>query len=157
MLVAALDQARAIGKGGTLPWRLPDDLKRFKRLTLGKPVVMGRKTFESIGRALPERRNIVLTRDPSFAAANVEVVYSLEAALEHLTGEVCIIGGGEVYALALPTAARLELTLVDTVVEGADAFFPAWNQTDWLETRREHHTPDERHAFAFDFVTLERR
>ena len=153
-LIAALDETRAIGRGGQLPWRLPDDLKRFKALTLGKTVLMGRKTFDSIGRPLPQRRNLVLTRDSSFAAAGVEVVRDLQGALED---DLMVIGGGEVYALALPLATTLELTLVQTVIADADAFFPAWDSADWLEVRREHHAADERHMYAFDFVTLSRR
>jgi dihydrofolate reductase len=153
-LIAALDETRAIGRAGQLPWRLPDDLKRFKALTLGKTVLMGRKTFESIGRPLPQRRNIVLTRDSSFAADSFEVVRDLQDALED---DLFVIGGGEVYALALPLATHLELTMVQTVVADADAFFPAWDGANWLEKRREHHAADERHMYAFDFVTLERR
>jgi dihydrofolate reductase len=136
---------------------LPEDLQRFKRLTMGKPMVMGRKTYTSIGRPLPGRRNIVLTRDQSFTAPGIEVVHSLEDALEGLDGEVSVIGGGEIFALTLPMATRLELTLVNTVVEAADAFFPEWNESDWLEVNRVHHPADDRHAFSFDFVTLERR
>ena len=152
-LIAALDEARAIGRGGELPWRLPDDLKRFKALTLGKTVLMGRKTFESIGRPLPQRRNLVLTRDSSFAATGVEVVHNLQDALED---DLVVIGGGEIYALTLPIATTLELTLVQTVIPDADAFFPAWDSAAFLEVRREHHAADERHAHAFDFVTLKR-
>ena len=153
-MIAALDETRAIGRAGQLPWRLPDDLKRFKALTLGKTVLMGRKTYASIGRPLPQRRNIVLTRDSSFAATGVEVVHDLRDALED---DLFILGGGEIYALALPLATTLELTLVQTVIPDADAFFPAWNGTDWLEVQRGHHAADERHAYAFDFVTLKRR
>ena len=153
-MIAAIDEARAIGRGGELPWRLPDDLKRFKALTLGKTVLMGRKTFDSIGRPLPQRRNIVLTRDSSFAASGVEVVHDLQDALED---DLMVIGGGEIYALALPIATTLELTMVRTVIPDADAFFLAWDGADWLEVRREHHAADERHAQAFDFVTLKRR
>ena len=153
-MIAAIDEARAIGRAGELPWRLPDDLKHFKALTLEKTVLMGRKTFESIGRPLPQRRNIVLTRDSSFAADGVEVVHDLQDALED---DLFVIGGGEIYALALPLATTLELTLVQTVIPDADAFFPAWDGADWLEVRREHHGKDERHAQAFDFVTLKRR
>ena len=152
-LIAALNEARAIGRSGELPWRLPDDLKRFKALTLGKTVLMGRKTFESIGRPLPQRRNLVLTRDSSFAATGVEVAHNLQDALED---DLFIIGGGEIYALTLPIATTLELTLVQTVIPDADAFFPAWNSAAFLEVRREHHAADERHAHAFDFVTLKR-
>ena len=153
-LIAAIDEARAIGRAGQLPWRLPDDLKRFKALTLGKTVLMGRKTYASIGRPLPQRRNLVLTRDSSFAATGVEVVHDLQDALED---DLFVIGGGEIYGLALPIAMTLELTLVQTVIPDADAFFPAWNSADWLEVRREHHATNERHEYAFDFVTLERR
>ena len=153
-MVAALDETRAIGRGGELPWRLPDDLKRFKALTRDHAVLMGRKTYASIGRPLPQRRNLVLTRDSSFAASGVEVVHDLQDAL---TDDLMVIGGGEIYALALPLARTLELTLVQTVIPDADAFFPAWDSADWQEVRREHHGIDERHAYTFDFVTLERR
>lgn len=153
-MIAAIDEARAIGQAGQLPWRLPDDLKHFKALTLGKTVLMGRKTYASIGRPLPQRRNLVLTRDSSFATSGVEVVRDLHNVLED---DLFVIGGGEIYALALPLATTLELTMVRTVIPDADAFFPTWNGADWLEVRREHHGKDERHAHAFDFVTLERR
>ena len=156
-LIAAMDRARAIGRGNAMPWHLPDDFKRFRALTTGKAVVMGRKTFESIGKPLPKRRNIVISRDPRYRAEGTEVAHSLEAALEALEGEVMIAGGGEIYALALPVAQRMHLTFVDTLVPEADAFFPAWPENQWLETAREHHGADDRHAFAFDFVDFERR
>ena len=160
-LIAAMDRARAIGRGNQMPWHLSDDLRRFKALTLGKPIVMGRKTFESIGRPLPKRRNIVLTRDQHFHADGIEVIHSLEAGLYELKltgleGEVMITGGGEVYSLALPLAHKMHLTFVDTLVEAADAFFPEWNPGEWCETFRESHAIDERHAFEFSFVDLER-
>jgi dihydrofolate reductase len=155
-MVLAMDKNRAIGKNGQLPWRLLDDLKHFKARTLGKPVIMGRKTFDSIGRPLPERRNIVLTRDASFTAPGIEVAHSLEQALQGLEGHVAVIGGGEICALAMPLAQRLELTLVNTIVEDADAFFPEWNPSDWREVARVHHPKDEKHALDFDFVDLER-
>jgi dihydrofolate reductase len=155
-MVIAMDRHRAIGKNGQLPWRLPDDLKHFKARTLGKPVIMGRKTFDSIGRPLPERRNIVLTRDPNFSAPGIEIVHSLEQALNGLEGQVAVIGGGELCALAMPLAHRLELTLVNTVVENADAFFPEWNPSEWREVTRVHHSKDEKHALDFDFVDFER-
>jgi dihydrofolate reductase len=155
-MVIAMDHHRAIGKDGQLPWRLPDDLKHFKARTIGKPVIMGRKTFDGIGRPLPERRNIVLTRDSSFTAPGVEVVHSLEQALTGLEGQVAVIGGGELCALAMPLAHRLELTLVNTVVEDADAFFPEWNPVEWREIARVHHPKDEKHALDFDFVDFER-
>jgi dihydrofolate reductase len=153
-LIAALDRHRAIGKGNALPWHLPADLKRFKSLTLGKPVLMGRKTAESIGRALPGRRNLVLTRSGRVPFGGMEAVASLEDALS-LADEVCVIGGGEVYAACLPRATRLCLTHVDTVVEGADAFFPAFDPDAWRVVSREAHPADDRHAFAFEFVDYE--
>lgn len=153
--VVAMDKNRAIGRAGALPWHLPDDLKRFRALTLGKTVLMGRKTYQSIGRPLPKRRNVVLTRDPAFAAEGVEVVHTLEDALK-LDDELMVIGGGEIYTLFLPLATHLHLTLVETVIPDADAFFPPWNQAGWRETYREHHPTDERHPFAFTYVDLER-
>ncbi|MDT7919086.1 MAG: dihydrofolate reductase [Meiothermus sp.] len=154
-LVVAMDKNRAIGRAGALPWHLPDDLKHFKALTLGKTVLMGRKTFQSIGRPLPKRRNVVLTKDPSFGAEGVEVVHSLDDALL-LDEEIMVIGGGEVYALFLPLATHLHLTLVDTAIPDADTFFPEWSPAQWRETHREFHPADERHLFAFSFVDLER-
>jgi dihydrofolate reductase len=155
VLVAAMDKNRAIGRGGALPWHLPDDLKRFKRLTLGKTVLMGRKTFQSIGRPLPGRRNLILTRDVSFRPEGVELVHSVEDALK-LDSEIMVIGGGEVYALTLPIATQMHLTLVDAVIWDADAFFPDWSSLEWRETLREFHPADPRHAFAFSYVDLER-
>ena len=153
-LIAAIDRQRAIGKGNALPWHLPADLKRFKALTLGKPVLMGRKTAESIGRALPGRRNLVLTRSGRVPFDGMEAVASLDEALSG-ADEVCVIGGGEVYALCLPRATRLHLTHVDTVVDGADAFFPAFDANAWRAVAREAHPADDRHAFAFEFVDYE--
>lgn len=160
VLIAALDRNRAIGRGNALPWHLPDDLKRFKALTLGKPVLMGRKTAESLGRALPKRRNLVLTRSGRVPFDGMEAVASIEAALRIAepdgAGELCVIGGGEVYALALPMATRMRLTHVETAIEGCDAFFPAFDPVAWRESARSHHAADETHAFAFDFVDYER-
>lgn len=158
VLIAAMDRHRAIGRGNALPWHLPDDLRRFKALTLGRPILMGRKTAESLGRALPKRRNLVLTRGGAVPFGGMEVVPSLAHALacarEDGAAELCVIGGGEIYALALPHAARMHLTLVDTVVEDADAFFPAFDMTEWREVAREAHAADVRHAYRFDFVDL---
>jgi len=154
-LVAAMDKNRAIGRAGALPWHLPDDLKRFRALTLGKTVLMGRKTYQSIGRPLPKRRNAVLTREATFAAEGLEVVHTLEDALK-LADELMVIGGGEVYALFLPLATHLHLTLVDTAIPDADTFFPEWNPAQWRETYREFHPADKHHLFSFNFVDLER-
>ena len=158
-LIAALDRNHAIGRGNALPWHLPDDLKRFKALTLGKPVLMGRKTAQSLGRALPKRTNLVLTRGVEAPCAGMQVVASLEAALALAAGEsdeLCVIGGGEVYALALPLATHLHLTHVDTAVAGADALFPRFEARHWREIVRVHHPADASHPFAFDFVDYER-
>ncbi len=155
VLIAALDRNRAIGRGNALPWHLPDDLKRFKALTLGKPVLMGRKTAESLGRALPKRRNLVLTRSGRVPFAGMEAVASIDDALRIAesdgASELCIIGGGEVYALALPLATRMHLTHVDTAIDEGDAFFPAFDPAAWREFARSHHAADDTHAFAFDF------
>lgn len=160
VLIAALDRDHAIGKGNALPWHLPADLKRFKALTLGKPVLMGRKTAESLGRALPGRRNLVLTRSGRVPFDGMESVASIDQASriasEDAADELCVIGGGEVFAMTLPSATRMHLTWVDTVVEGADAFFPRFDRDAWMETAREARAADARHAFAFDFVDYRR-
>ena len=159
-LVAALDRQRGIGRGNDLPWRLPDDLKRFKALTLGKQVLMGRKTAESLGRALPGRANLVLTRGGRVPFEGMQAVASLDAAvgaaLAQGAGELCVIGGGEVYALALPRADVLHLTEVDAVVADADTFFPAWDRAQWREVERQARAADDRHAHAFEFVEYRR-
>jgi len=154
-LIAALDRNFAIGKGNALPWHLPDDLKRFKALTLGKPVLMGRKTAESLGRALPKRRNLVLTRSGRVPFDGMQAVASLDdaIAIARLDGEeICVIGGGELYALALPRSTRMHLTHVDAAVEAADAFFPRFDADAWQVVSRESHPADAAHAFAFEFA-----
>ena len=153
-LIAALDRRRAIGKDNALPWHLPDDLRRFKALTLGKPVLMGRRTAESLGRALPGRRNLVLTRGGRVPFDGMQAVPSLAAALDAAreAAELCVIGGGEVFAATLPLASRLHLTWVDTVVDGADAFFPAVDTGAWRAVERIAHPADAKHACAFEFV-----
>lgn len=157
-LVAALDRARGIGRGNELPWRLPGDLQRFKALTLGKPLLMGRRTAESLGRALPGRRNLVLTRSNQVPFAGMEAVASLDEALALAGGaDLMVIGGGEVYALALPRASHLHLTHVDTVVADADAFFPAFDPAQFEVLSREPRPADARHAVAFEFVDYRRR
>jgi dihydrofolate reductase len=156
VLLAALDRNLAIGRGGAMPWHLPDDLKRFKSRTLGKPVLMGRKTALAIGRALPDRPNLVMTRANEAPYLGQRVVHSLDQALEFARGtKLVVIGGGEVYALALPRATQLWLTWVDTATPDADTFFPVFDPKLWRETAREHHAADAKHAFAFDFVDYE--
>lgn len=157
-LIAALDCNYAIGRDRTMPWHLPGDLQRFKRLTLGKPVLMGRRTALAIGGLLPGRRNLVLTHSGSAPFAGQEVVASLDVAIAAASesDELCVIGGGEVYALALPYATRMHLTLVGAEVKGADAFFPAFDQAAWREIAREHHAADARHKYTYDFVDYEK-
>jgi dihydrofolate reductase len=156
-LIAALDRDFAIGRDGAMPWHLPDDLRRFKALTLGKPVLMGRKTALAIGRALPGRRNLVLTRGMHVPFEGQCVVQSVDEAIA-LAGDddLAVIGGGEVYALAMPRANVLNLTWVDTVVAGADAFFPRFDPREWIETARVDRAADARHPFAMSFVDYRR-
>lgn len=170
-LVAALDRDFAIGRGNALPWSLPDDLKRFKALTLGHPILMGRKTAESLGRALPGRRNLVLTRRGRVPFEGMEALGSIEEALAAIAAPrdagaspndggvrtLMVIGGGDVYAQALPLASRLYLTWVDTRVEGADAWFPRFDPAAWTMTDSESHAADARHAAAFRFADYVRR
>ena len=157
-LIAALDRNHAIGRDGAMPWYLPDDLKRFKALTLGKTVLMGRKTALAIGRALPGRVNLVLTRGDRAPFDEQRVVHSLDEAIAIAkeAGELAVIGGGEVYALALPRATDLHLTWIDTQAENADAHFPHFDPREWIETAREHHAVDAKHEFAMDFVDYRR-
>ncbi|MDA3914403.1 dihydrofolate reductase [Oleiagrimonas sp.] len=152
-LIAALDNDTVIGKNGQMPWHLPDDLKRFKELTIGKHVLMGYNTAISIGRALPERTNLVLSRRHTAPFPGQETVRSIPEAqvLAGGTG-LMVIGGGEVYRETLPFALRMYLTWVDTQVEGGDVYFPHINYRDWSESARVHHRKDEKHAYAFDMV-----
>ena len=156
-IIVAADERGGIGLGGDLPWRLPEDLKRFKSLTLGKPIVMGRKTWQSIGRPLPGRRNIVVTRQQAFEAPGCTVVASLGEALR-VAGEVpevCVIGGAGVYREALALAQTIHLTRVHAVV-AADTFFPELDSREWLETAREKHLADARHSSDYSFITMQR-
>ncbi|MGH8271353.1 MAG: type 3 dihydrofolate reductase [Gammaproteobacteria bacterium] len=157
-LVAAVAENGVIGRGGVMPWHLPADLAHFKRITMGKPIVMGRRTFEAIGRALPGRRNIVVTRAAEFSAPGVERAASPEEALA-LAGdaaEVMVIGGAELYRAALPLARRIYLTRVHAEVAG-DTFFPELDDREWRELAREKRAADEKNACALTFLTLERK
>ncbi len=149
-LVAAVTRDGGIGRAGALLVRVPDDLPRFKRLTMGAPIIMGRKTWDSIGRALPGRRNIVVTRDAAFRAAGAETATSFDAALALAadTQRVFVIGGAEIYALALPRADTLELTEIDAEFP-ADTFFPPWDRQRYEETRREPRETAEGMHYAF--------
>ena len=152
-LVAALDRNRAIGRGNALPWSLPDDLKQFKTLTYGKPLLMGRKTAESLGRALPGRLNLVLSRSASAPFAGMQRVADLDSALS-VAGDaeaLMVIGGGQIYRTLLPQAAVLHLTWVDAEVEAADTWFPAFADSEWTVVERREHAADSRHPFAFEY------
>jgi dihydrofolate reductase len=157
-LVVATDQRGAIGRAGGLPWHLPDDLRRFKALTLGKPVVMGRKTWDSIGRPLPGRHNLVITRQAGLDLPGATVVASLEQALAAAgdAAEVCVIGGAEIFGQALPQVDVVHLTRVHATV-AADTYLPPLDAAAWDEVAREEHAADERHAHAFSFIELRRR
>ena len=157
VLIAAMDRRRGIGRGNALPWHLPEDLRRFKALTVGQTVLMGRKTAQSLGRALPKRENLVLSRHGRVPFEGMHAVASLQEAVERCAGQpLFVIGGGEIYAIALPLATRMHLTLVDTEVEDADAFFPDYAAEAWEVTGREAHAADARHAFGFEFVEMQR-
>jgi dihydrofolate reductase len=156
-LIVAMDRGRLIGRDGDLPWRLPNDLKYFKAQTVGKTVLMGRRTWASLGRPLPQRDNWVLTRDRAFRAEGARVFHRLDDALAvHGAGELMVIGGAELYRQVLPLADRLYLTEVDAELDG-DTRFPAFDRSQWCEIAAESHRADERHAWPYRFVTLERR
>ena len=156
-LVAAMAHNRAIGLEGSMPWHLPRELRHFKETTLGKPIVMGRKTWESIGRVLPGRQNIVVSRNPDYRAAGCDVVKSLQGAVEAAHGdEVMIIGGGQLYAEALPHADSMVLTLVDCEPE-ADTWFPEWDSQDWKELSSRNEQADEGNLYAYRVLDLRRR
>lgn len=164
VLVVAAARNGVIGSDGAMPWRLSTDLKRFKALTLGKPIIMGRKTFQSIGKALPGRRNIVITRDAGFSAPDVEAVASVEAALSlgrnhalaHDVDEVCVIGGGEIYRQALPIADRVYLTRVDCEPDG-DTYFPQMDDNIWVVEEESAHAAGANDDVATRFVIYRRK
>ena len=157
-IVVAASTNNVIGNHGQLPWRLPADLRHFKAITMGKPIVMGRLTWESIGRALPGRQNIVMSRQADAGAPGCDVVGSPAAALRAAEGadEVMIIGGGRIYEMFLPQTRRLYLTRVQAVVDG-DTFFPALCDTDWRLVSCEAHAADEANEYGFEFMVYERR
>lgn len=157
-LIVAMAENRVIGRGNQMPWHLPADLRHFKSVTLGKPVIMGRKTFESIGRPLPGRRNVVISRNLDWCAEGVESVSSLDAALALVqdADEVMIIGGGQLYREALPLAQRLYLTHIKLSVTDADTWFPDYSQYQWQLRAEELHEPDEKNPYPYRFETLER-
>jgi len=156
-LIAAMDEERLIGAHNSLPWRLPADMQWFRKQTIGKPIVMGRNTFASIGKPLPGRQNIVLSRNRALHLEGCSIIHSLDELKKVADGadEVMIIGGGEIYALALPLADRLYLTTINSTFEG-DAWFPEHCEQDWREVFREAHTSDEANAWGYTFRILER-
>ncbi len=156
-LIAAMGENRVIGKDNALPWKLPADMKRFREVTMGKPVIMGRKTFESIGRALPKRTNIIITRDTNFQAQDCVIVHSLQEALEAAGNapEAIVIGGGMIFEQFLPYANRMYLTIIHKDFEGA-SLFPKYEKEEWHERERHDFKPDEKNAYAYTFLTLER-
>jgi dihydrofolate reductase len=157
-LIVAMAQNGVIGRDNALPWRLPEDLRRFKAFTLGKTLLMGRKTFESIGRPLPGRVNLVLTRDSGWQADGVVVVHSVEEALAQTArgSELVAIGGAEIYRLVLPFARRIYLTHVHADVPG-DTYFPEFDPMQWADVECQPYPADDQHAYPMTFVTLERR
>ena len=156
-LITAVSANGVIGRSGELPWHLSDDLKRFKQLTLGKPIIMGRKTHESIGRALPGRQNIVLTSQSEFFADDCDVVSSVDAAMDAAgdADEIIVIGGGEIYVLFLPLAERIYMTRVHVDIDG-DARFPQFDASQWQETSHSDHSAGELNDYAFTISVLER-
>ena len=157
-LIVAVADSGVIGRDNTLPWHLPEDLKRFKRLTMGKPMVMGRRTFESIGKPLPGRLNIVVTRDTNYRREGVTAVHDVDGALRAAgdAPEVMVIGGAELFRALLPRAGRIHLTRVHGNIEG-DVMWPALDERDWAVVERETHAADERHAYAMTFEVWEKR
>lgn len=155
--IVALSENRAIGIDNKLPWHLPADLRHFKEVTLGKPIIMGRKTYESIGRPLPGRKNIIVTRDKTFSAAGCDIVHSLSDAIQAASDaeEIFIIGGAQLFAEAMPLVQRLYLTVIHENFKG-DTFFPSLNNNEWHETHHEDHEPDEKNIYRYSFITMQR-
>jgi len=157
-IIVAIGNNRVVGINNSLPWKLPADMEHFKQLTMGKPVIMGQKTFESIGKPLPGRTNIILTRDKNFKPEGCTVVYSIEEALAAAKNfeEVMIAGGVSIYAQFLPLADRMYLTLVEGDFAG-DAYFPEFDYNDWSETDRVSHSADEKNIHKYTFITLQKK
>lgn len=160
-LIAAASENNVIGKGNALPWDLPSELKYFRDTTRGKPVIMGRKTYDSIGRPMPGRHNIVVTRDREWKAEGCDTVTSAEEAIT-LAGqdgieEIFVIGGEQIYRLALPLADRIYLTRVHTIIEGGEAFFPSFDLAEWEEIRKEEHPEDAENPIAYTIHVFQRK
>lgn len=157
-IVVAMDQNQVIGSNNTLPWHLSSDLQHFKKITMGKPIVMGRKTHESIGRPLPGRENIILTRDENYQSEGCIVVNSIVSldAFCQQHDELMITGGAEIYEMLLPKTQRIYLTEVKTTIDG-DTYFPEFDLAHWEETEREDHRADEKNDFDYSFVVLDKK
>lgn len=155
--IVAMSQNRAIGLNNALPWHLPADLRHFKEVTMGKSILMGRKTYESIGRPLPGRLNLVLTRDRDFIAPGCTIVHSIDEAMQAAqpSNELCVIGGAVLYEKMLPKVQRLYLTVIEHICEG-DAFFPDLDLSEWNVCASEAHQPDEKNQYPYRFDVLER-
>lgn len=156
-IIAALANNNVIGNNNKLPWHLPADLKHFKEITLGKPIIMGRKTYESIGKALPGRRNIVITRDVNWQCADCEIYHSLREVLSAVKecDEVMVIGGAEIYQEVLPLADKMYLTFIHYDFIG-DTYFPNWNPDEWQEIEHADYPADEKNPYPYSFVVLQR-
>ena len=157
-LIAAMDKNRVIGKGGKLPWNLPADMKYFKDKTLGKPVIMGRKTYESVGKPLPNRTNIIVTHDQDYKTEGCIVVHSVDEALKAAENaeEVMVIGGSQIYKEFLPKANKLYLTIIDAEIEG-DTYFPEYKIEEWKETSYEEHERDAENQYDYTFLVFEKK
>ncbi|WP_031426320.1 dihydrofolate reductase [Flavimarina sp. Hel_I_48] len=158
IIIAAAGENNALGKDGDLLWHLPDDFKRFKKLTTGHPIIMGRKTFESLPKMLPGRKHIVITRKEDYHPKGVQIAHSLEKAISFVPSDQdsYIIGGGEIYNLALDIADKIELTRVHGTFEEADTFFPDIDEDNWKLEEKTSHPQDEKHKFSFDYLTYVR-
>lgn len=156
-LIAAMGQQRELGFEGKMPWHLPADLQHFKAITLGKPVVMGRKTYESIGKPLPERLNIIMTRDKYFYVPDCVIAHTLVEAVETVdeTKEIMVIGGSHLFEQFLPFASRMYLTFIQASFP-SDTYFPEWDSDEWQVIDEELHNKDEKNSYDYQFVTLDR-
>lgn len=156
-IIVATDEQRLIGKDNDLPWKLSADLQYFRRVTMGKPLIMGRNTHESIGRALPGRKNIVVTKNTGYQAEGCCVVHSIDKAIDACDDaeEVMVMGGASLYTQLLPQADRLYLTQVHARLEG-DTWFPDWQNTDWQEVSREDHLADDKNDYPYSFIVYDR-
>ncbi len=156
-LIAAMDQNRLIGKQNQLPWSLSADLRHFRQVTLGKPIIMGRKTFDSIGKPLPGRHNIVISQQLDLTIKDCDVCHSLDAALQLVSAEneVMVIGGAHLFKQSLPIADKMILTIINHTFEG-DVYFPTWNKNDWQFVSQSDHQRDEKNQYDYSFLTLRR-